>query len=153
MKTRLLHREIILNKPIEEVFDFFAKAENLEKITPENLRFQILSPPVPVQAGTEIDYKITIWGIRLSWQTLITEFNLNTSFTDLQVKGPYSYWEHQHLFKSLEYSRTLMIDKVFYRIPGWIFEPLLNKFLVRPELDKIFDYRHRKCTRLFNKLN
>jgi len=134
--TGSLHRET-LNKPAEEVFDFFNKAGNLTRITPESIRFQMLSVSASIRTGTEINYKILIRGISVPWQTQITAFSLNVYFSDRQTKVPYSYRKHHHLFQPPKRSRTLMTDNVFYHIPGRIVEPLLNKFPVRPKPEEI----------------
>ena len=47
MKLYTLSSTQFIEKSIDEVFTFFSKPENLELITPDNLRFQILtSPPI-----------------------------------------------------------------------------------------------------------
>ena len=62
MKEFLLETEQTISKPIEEVFDFFSNAENLEFLTPDFLNFNILTKlPIKMQVGAEIEYKIKLY--------------------------------------------------------------------------------------------
>ena len=73
----------------------------------------------------------------LRWRTEITCWQPPTRFVDRQVRGPYSTWVHEHRFAAQE-GGTLMTDEVRYAAPlGPISEPLF----VRPQVDRIFDYR------------
>jgi ligand-binding SRPBCC domain-containing protein len=149
MQTRILERTTIINRPCSEVFDFFSKAENLNKITPPDLNFKIMTDgSIEMKKGTLINYRIKIWGIPLQWQTLISEWNPPHSFADMQLKGPYSKWIHKHSFQEKD-GQTIMHDKVEYRARGWIFEPMLEYLLVKRKLKKIFDYRQKSCETLF----
>lgn len=59
-----LFRTQEIYQPLEKVFAFFERPENLELITPPELRFQILTPsPVPMHLGAVIDYRIRLFGI------------------------------------------------------------------------------------------
>ena len=116
MKDFNLYRETFVQQPLEKVFDFFSKAENLELLTPNWLQFKILSPlPIAMAKGTLIDYQIRLLGVPMKWKTLIKEWNAPYSFVDSQLKGPYTKWEHLHQFKE-ENGGTTIIDRVEKKI-------------------------------------
>lgn len=138
-----LTRELTLDLPIAKVFDFFADAGNLERITPPELNFQIITPqPINIHEGTLIDYKLKLRGIPMKWRTEISVWEPPFRFVDQQLRGPYRQWIHTHTFTELSPTQTLMEDEVRYRLP---FEPLgdIAHFFVKGELAYIFDYRQK----------
>ncbi|MBL8982733.1 MAG: SRPBCC family protein [Gemmatimonadetes bacterium] len=139
--SHLLKTSQVLPYPIERVFDFFSRAENLASITPKSLGFQILTPlPIAMGVGTLIDYRIRLHGLPMRWRTRITGWDPPHQFVDLQERGPYALWEHTHRFRSDGPDATVMEDEVRYRLP---FGPLglVGLPLVRRQLRGIFDYR------------
>ncbi len=146
---RTVIRESTINRPIEEVFAFFSKAENLNLLTPEKLRIKILTPlPIKMSKGTLIDYKIRLGGLPFKWRTEITLWEPPVKFIDVQAKGPYKVWIHEHLFRA-NGSSTVMIDKVDYISKGWFLEPLINRLFVQKRLEEILDYREKKLKLIF----
>jgi len=142
MKTYLLEREQIVPKSREEAFAFFSDAFNLERITPPFLRFRILTPPpIRMEAGTLIEYRLALFGIGFRWKTLIESWEPETHFVDRQLKGPYSLWHHTHTFEEIAPGRTRMRDLVCYRLPMGPFGWIAHRLFVRRMLDQIFDYR------------
>jgi len=139
----------VINKPLSEVFEFFSNAENLNKITPPDMQFKILTPlPIIIKKGTLIDYKIKVNGIPLNWQTEITEFEVNKRFIDKQLKGPYRVWIHEHTFEEKD-GKTIMNDHVQFLSPGWFLEPIINKLFIEKKVKGIFAYREKILTNLF----
>lgn len=144
----LLRATAHIDRPPEEVFDFFAAAENLERITPPSLHFRITTPlPIAMGVGTLIDYRLRLNGIAFTWRTEITEWGPPWAFTDTQIRGPYHTWVHRHTFEPLD-DGTRMVDEVTYRLPLW---PLGEAAfpLVRRQLDGIFRFRARTLEELF----
>jgi len=152
MSEHILERTQIIKKPREEVFNFFADAGNLERITPPELKFHIISPqPIDIKKGALIDYQLKLRGIPITWKTEITEWNPPVSFVDTALKSPYKQWIHRHTFEENESGETVMKDVVRYRLP---FEPLgdLAHWYVKKELNYIFDYRYKVIEEIFSEI-
>lgn len=143
MAEHILTRKLTLDLPREEVFNFFADAGNLERITPPELKFQITTPqPIDIHKDTLIDYQLNLRGFPVKWKTVISVWNPPFEFVDEALKSPYKQWIHRHTFTEVEENKTLIEDEVKYRLP---FEPFgdLAHWLVRRELDYIFDFREK----------
>jgi ligand-binding SRPBCC domain-containing protein len=143
----VLTTQTFVPRPRMEVFSFFAAAENLERITPPELRFRIVTPlPVRMEAGTRIEYRLGLFGVAFRWRTLISRWEPGSCFVDEQLEGPYAKWVHTHTFRDAE-GGTLVDDEVRYRLPLF---PLGEAAypLVRLQLGRIFAYRARRLREL-----
>lgn len=146
MKTFNFNTEIWLPAPLDRVFQFFADPGNLQRLTPPWLHFEIVTPPdVRIARGTLLDYRLRLRGIPLRWQSEISVWEPPHRFIDRQTKGPYWLWVHEHTFADRD-GGTRVGDRVEYAVPGG---RLVQKFLVAPDLERIFKYRHRVLEELF----
>ncbi len=148
MSVHRLEREQLVGRPLPEVFRFFSRAGNLERITPPWLSFGLVTPePVQMTAGTIIEYRLRLHGVPLGWLTRIDEWEQDRRFVDRQVRGPYRLWRHQHEFDSAP-GGTLVRDRVDYELPlGPLGEAARAAFVDR-DLGRIFDYRLDAVSRL-----
>ncbi len=135
-----LTTETIIDAPLDTVFAFFSKPQNLGAITPPNLSFAILNPPSAINQGTEIDYRIKLGPVPMSWRSLIDRWVPQEAFVDTQLKGPYSYWYHEHSFEARG-QKTIMRDTVDYRLPLGPLGRVAHYFFVSSKLRDIFSYR------------
>ena len=141
-----LRTQVWLPQPRGRVFEFFADARNLERITPPWLGFRILTrQPIAMRKGARIDSRISLHGLPLRWRSEITEWNPPQRFVDEQLRGPYRAWIHEHDFAELD-GGTDVRDRVRYSVLGG---RLVDRLIVRRDVHKIFAYRAAKLRELF----
>ena len=139
----VLRREITVSCPLDEVFAFFSKAENLETLTPPWLRFKIETPqPIQMRQGARIAYRLRVRGLPLRWLTEIELWRPPYEFVDVQLRGPYTLWRHTHRFEETE-DGTRIVDVVHYTLPFGMLGRLIHRLQVADDLARIFDYREQ----------
>ena len=147
MKIHQLKTELWLLRPRSEIFQFFADPTNLERLTPDWLRFEIISKARQTMTeGAHLDYRLRIHGVPIKWRSEITHWKPPHRFVDRQTKGPYQLWVHEHTFSEHQ-GGTLVCDNVEYSVFGGA---LVNRFFVAPDLDRIFRYRHAALKNIFD---
>jgi len=130
-------------RPLAEVFEFFSRAGNLERITPPWLSFSILgAEPQEVRSGTVIPYRLRLHGVPLVWVSQIEEFERDRAFVDRQLIGPYKLWLHRHEFEA-DGAGTLIRDRVQYELPLGPLGELARHLFVARDVERIFAYRRQ----------
>lgn len=148
MYTLTVEQQIHIS--MNKAWDFFSSPENLAKITPTEMKFEITSGrPEKMFPGQIISYRIGIFPLITShWVTEITHVKDKNYFIDEQRFGPYKMWHHEHHFTENE-SGILMKDKVSYKIPFGVLGRIAHLLFIRNQLLKIFYYRINKLEEIF----
>jgi len=159
---------------VEKVFLFFANPENLPRIMPPEtgtklMALRLAPPPSSPNGlvassdvdrlggeGSEIVTSIRLFRflpLRAEWVALITEFQWNHHFADVQKKGPFKSFHHRHEFTSETrngIAGTLVRDIVDYE-PGFgIFGALADHCFIARQLRRTFTYRQQALTKLLS---
>lgn len=144
----LVHEQLV-PRPLDEVFAFFSRPENLQSITPDWLNFNVLSAgPQPVRKGTRIRYRLRVHGVPVRWTSEIAAWEPPHKFVDIQVRGPYKLWRHTHVFAA-EGNSTRIRDEVLYELPFGPLGALVHWLMVRRDVEKIFAFRKARIRELF----
>jgi ligand-binding SRPBCC domain-containing protein len=144
VRSHLLERSQRLELPVERAFEFYGDALNLEAITPPWLRFRVVTPgPIEMGAGALIDYRLRLHGVPVRWRTRIAVWEPPMRFVDVQVRGPYALWEHEHSFEPVGDRAVVIRDRVRYALPFGLVGRLAHALFVRRDLARIFDFRTR----------
>ncbi len=139
--THVLVARTRLDRPLPEVFAFFAAAENLAVITPPAMGFVITTPtPIAMADGATIDYRLRALGLPIRWRTVIEVWRPGDRFVDTQHRGPYRAWWHQHRFVA-DGTGTIMTDTVYYAAPLGLLGRLMNRLVIADQLRGVFGHR------------
>jgi ligand-binding SRPBCC domain-containing protein len=135
---------------LQVAWDFISNPKNLAVITPPEMGFKTLSgDDGPMFSGQIIHYTIKpIFGLKMQWVTEITHVENRKYFVDEQRYGPYTFWHHKHFLKEIP-GGVEMEDIVHYKLPLGILGQMVQPFLVKPNLDKIFQFRRKKLVEMF----
>ncbi|MFO7588721.1 MAG: SRPBCC family protein [Gemmatimonadota bacterium] len=143
--------EQVVAAPVADVFAFLADARNLNALTPDFMRFRVLTPmPVPMGVGARIDYRLRFRGIPLRWTSEITAWDPTRFFAYEQRRGPYRLWLHEHEFEALPGGGTRTRDRVVWALAGG---SSARRLWVEPHLDRIFANRNRVLVERFGALS
>jgi ligand-binding SRPBCC domain-containing protein len=138
---RTLRSSIWVPTPPDVVWTFFADAHNLPLLVPPFLKFKILTPaPIAMHVDARIDYRISLRGLPMRWRTRIAGWDPPHSFADEQERGPYKHWYHVHTFEPVD-GGTVVGDHVEFAVGGGPLSPLLTRWFVLPDVQRIFHYR------------
>ncbi len=138
----------------DKVFPFFADPRNLPRIDPPDYDVRLLGAKLVPREEGEPDLKVLVSFrplpslpfIRLRWVLLITDFVFGKSFRAVQLTGPFQSWEHTHEFAPAArdgVEGTLVRDEIRYELALPLIGALVNEFIVRPRLQKLFAARQK----------
>ncbi|WP_342827327.1 SRPBCC family protein, partial [Candidatus Lucifugimonas marina] len=144
----LLKSETLVSSSLDESFEFFASAENLNLITPPWLRFNVVSkPPIKMFTGAQIQYRLRIHRIPVSWRSEIAIWEPPLRFVDRQISGPFRDWYHLHELSRNPSGGTLITDQVEYKVP---LGKIAHSMFVGRDLLRIFRFRNQQVEKILS---
>lgn len=133
----------------ERVWEFFSSPRNLERITPRSMDLVVRTPDPRTEPGATIEYTLRpLFGIPVAGQTRIEDVDAPHMFRDVQARGPYRSWVHEHRF-SPEGDGVRVEDRVEYEMPFGPLGALGHRLFVRTQLEHLFDFRATAIAAIF----
>jgi ligand-binding SRPBCC domain-containing protein len=80
--------------------------------------------------------------VPIHWRTRIIDWTPPRQFIDLQIRGPYLLWHHQHTFSPVS-DGVECLDRVIYRVPGFFLGRAMHAAFIRRQLLDIFEFRRK----------
>lgn len=138
---KVFEKSTLIKCDSKDLFDFHLDTNNILKITPSNIKVELLTPHIKPKKGNILKIKSIKNFIPIIWEVKIAELTKPHKLVDIAIKSPFKYWEHQHVF--IEHGEfTELKDIVIFKMPFGILGKLLQGFIYR-DLENMFDYRHK----------
>ena len=120
------------------IWDFHGDPRVLERLTPPGKEVRVVERPASMGAWVHVVIRVKQFGVWLRWVSLIEAWEPESRFVDVQEKGPFASWRHEHLI-----GEGRLLDRVSYEVPfAALGGRLVDKTLVRPDLVRMFAHRH-----------
>lgn len=139
---RSIYRTLIPHPP-EAVFAWHTRPRAFERLTPPWEDVRILRKEGGMEPGGRVLLEIRKGPARVRWEVLHTEFTEGVSFQDVQARGPWADWCHDHRFLPSE-GGTWMHDEIRWRAPLGPLGGAVAGGLLETTLDRMFTFRHAR---------
>lgn len=126
--------------PVERLFAFHERDDIFTLLLPPWQRVRVISRSGGLQTGARVEFRLLFGPFYKTWVAFHTEYERNRLFTDVQEKGPFAYWRHQHIFQR-DGAGSILRDQIEYSLPLSL-DPVLG-WLIEKDLRRMFDYRHK----------
>jgi ligand-binding SRPBCC domain-containing protein len=138
--------ESVIPASVAEVFAFHENAGAFAALLPPWERTEIIRGPTSLEVGTVVVVRTKVGPMWLTIEAEHVEYEKNRVFTDVMRRGPFPRWRHRHVFLEDPQGCRLR-DEIDYAVPGGPLAGLVDRWLVRPRLRRMFEYRHEATRR------
>ncbi|MBP7736575.1 MAG: TIGR01777 family oxidoreductase [Spirochaetes bacterium] len=114
----------------------------LQRLTPPWERVEVIDEG-SVSEGSTTTFLLSIGPIKIRWTARHRDVVPGRRFADVQVRGPFSEWRHEHLFIPGDGSTSFLEDRIQYRFKVHAVTRLFIGGYIRRKIERMFDYRHR----------
>lgn len=135
----------------KSLFDFHLDTNNLTKITPTNIKVELLTKDFKPVVSQVLKIKSTKYFIPMMWEVKIEKIEEPNLLVDIALKSPFKFWEHKHIFINHGNFSELK-DVIIFKMPFGILGDLLS-FFVKKDLQNMFDYRHKVTKNILENRN
>lgn len=142
MSAETFVRRVWIAAPAEEEFRWHTEPGAFQSLIPPWERASLVQEG-EIEDGAEVRLVIRLGPISVPWIARIEGCVPGRSFRDVQVRGPFSRWEHEHRMEPAGPTACWLEDRIVYELPLGALGRWLGGGLVRSRLKKMFEYRHR----------
>ena len=141
LSAMIVERRTEVDSPAGEVFAWHARPGAFERLVPpwESVRLQ--APHPGLVQGSRAFLRMAVGPMSIDWVARHEQVEPGRGFVDIQEKGPFARWRHEHRFEPLDAARSALVDRIDLELPGGPLGELAEPF-VRTKLRRTLRFRH-----------
>lgn len=126
----------------DAVFDWHEAPGAFERLTPPWERVRLLHHEGGIKDGARVVLGIGPWPFALRWELRHQDYRQGRSFTDVQVRGPFSSWKHIHDLIPDGPDACTLHDAIEFELPFGVLGDAIAYPFMRRKLERLFEFRH-----------
>jgi uncharacterized protein len=138
--------------PADAVYRWHTAPGAFERLRPPWEKAHVVESTGGIEdLGSFVTIRFSIGPFTKDWVAEHQACEPGKMFRDVQVSGPFRYWEHTHLFlpDAKHPSSSWLEDRIEYQLPlGWLGRSLAGAW-TRRKLKRMFSWRHRATAQAF----
>lgn len=142
MKKEVFIRRSRIPAPAADVFNWHARPGAFERLSLPWEPGEVIERTGGIEDGARVVLRMRIGPFSQRWVAEHRGVKEGQQFRDVQIAGPFAYWEHTHRIEPDSPSTCSLEDRVEYALPLGIVGRLAGGVFVRRKLERLFTYRH-----------
>lgn len=125
------------------VFAWHKREGAIHRLTPPWQDVTVLRKDPSIDNESRTYLQIKKGPLRFNWIAEHCDYIEGKQFSDVQVKGPFAYWKHQHLIHSGDSSHSDLEETISYRLPGGVVGNAVLGSYSHRQIEQMLAYRQR----------
>jgi ligand-binding SRPBCC domain-containing protein len=140
--TVTFHRVTLIDASIDRVFALSLSVDaHLDSMASSGERAVSGVTSGEIGLGQEVTWSARHFGVRWRMTSRVTVLERPNRFVDEQVRGPFAWFRHEHLFM-VDAAKTRMVDVVEFASPGGLLGALPETAVLRWYVPQLIDHRN-----------
>ena len=139
----------LIPAPADAVFDWHEAPGAFQRLPPSWEPVRVLRHEGGIKDGARVSLLVGPWPLALEWELEHRDYRHGRSFTDVQVTGPFRFWQHVHRMVPQGPDACLLEDTIEYELPLGLVGRLLGQPFMQRKLSRLFAYRHAVTRQAF----
>lgn len=132
--------------PQETLFAWHEMPGAFERLTPPFENIRVLSHSGGIKDGATIKVEVKEGLFPIRWELQHQNYRPPHLFQDVQLRGLFKSWSHEHRFLSESENQSVIEDRIEYELPLGFIGDLFGNPIVMGKLNRLFEYRHAITT-------
>ncbi|MFG0273468.1 MAG: TIGR01777 family oxidoreductase [Phycisphaerales bacterium] len=133
-----------IHAPSRLLADWHFRPGAFERLGPPWQRIEVVERPERLEDGAMLRMRLRMGPLGLTWIARHEQCEPGRRFVDVQERGPFGAWRHEHRFEDAGAGACELTDSIEYAPPGGALGRLLAGAKIRRDLDRLFTWRHER---------
>lgn len=129
--------------PATEVFAWHLRPGAFERLAPPWAPVEVVERTGGIENGARVVLRIAVGPVSRLWVAEHRDVEAGHRFRDVQLQGPFAYWEHTHRVEPDGPATCYLEDEIVYALPFGMVGCLVGTKFVHRQLERLFAYRHQ----------